>query len=562
MRRGRSLRNIIWWGLRILNLCLLLLIAGLAGLVLGTYSGIAELIPQARDLGEIRPGLESRVLSADGELLYAAATEHRQFVHLEKIPKALQDAVVATEDRNFYEHVGVDPRGIVRGVLHGRGTSTITQQLARNVYLTSARTLSRKFAEVMLAVQLERAYTKPEIMELYLNQIYFGEGAYGVQLAARTYFGRDVQDLDAGECALLAGLPKRPEYYSPFKDEQRAADRRNFVLSLMEEQAYLTPEEARAAREGPLQLVEERKPLGASSPRSPYFTNYVLRDIVARYGPDPLYKGGLTIHATLNMEMQEAAEEAVAWGMEQVKKRKFNIDEIALVALDIRTGAVKAMVGGVDYSESQFNRAVQGGRQAGSAFKPFVYAAALEQGYTPDSIVDDSAISYQDELGRIWTPKNYDREHHGQVTFREALAKSYNVSAVKVADEIGIGSVIETAERLGIYRHMDPYLPLAIGSHDVSPIEIASAYSVFATRGMRSEPYAISRIEDSQGRTVEKHQVYAWRALDESVAELMVEMLTEVMRSGTGAGQSYLLRKFPVAGKTGTSSEYRDAWFV
>jgi penicillin-binding protein 1A len=314
MRRGRGLRDIIWWVLRTLNLVLLFSIAILSGLALGTYSGIAELIPRARELGDIRPGQQSRVLSADGQLLYTVATEHREFVQLEQIPKALQDAVVAIEDRNFYEHVGVDPRGIVRGVLHGRGTSTITQQLARNVYLTPARTLSRKLAEAILAVQLERAYTKPEIMELYLNQIYFGEGAYGVEVAARTYFGKDVSDLDAGECALLAGLPKRPEYYSPFKDERRAAERRNLVLAMMAEQGFLTPKDAKAAREAALDLVEDRKPLGAGVPLAPYFTNYVLREIVADYGPDALYKGGLTIHTTLNLEMQKAAEEAVAWG--------------------------------------------------------------------------------------------------------------------------------------------------------------------------------------------------------------------------------------------------------
>jgi len=562
MRRGRGLRDIIWWVLRTLNLVLLFSIAILSGLALGTYSGIAQLIPRARELGDIRPGQQSRVLSSDGQLLYTVATEHREFVQLEQIPQALQDAVVAIEDRNFYEHVGVDPRGIARGVLHGRGTSTITQQLARNVYLTPARTLTRKLAEAILAVQLERAYTKPEIMELYLNQIYFGEGAYGVEVAARTYFGKDVSDLDAGECALLAGLPKRPEYYSPFKDERRAMDRRNLVVAMMAEQGFLTAEDAKAAREAQLDLVEDRKPLGAGAPLAPYFTNYVLREIVAEYGPDALYKGGLTIHTTLNLEMQEAAEEAVAWGMEQAEKGKYKVDQIALVAVDVRTGAIKAMVGGLDYSQDQFNLAVQGGRQAGSAFKPFVYTAALEQGYTPDSLVDDSPASYLDGLGRVWAPKNYDRKYKGEVTFREALAKSYNVSAVKVADRIGIGSVIDTAERMGIYHQMGPYLPLAIGSADVAPLEMASAFAVFSTRGMRTEPFGIRKIEDSQGRTTEKHQVVAWRALHEDVAEQMVDMLTEVVRRGTAARQAALLSKFPVAGKTGTSSEYIDAWFV
>ena len=562
MRRGRGLRDIIWWVLRTLNLGLLFSIAILSGLALGTYSGIAQLIPRARELGDIRPGQQSRVFSSDGQLLYTVATEHREFVQLEQIPQALQDAVVAIEDRNFYEHVGVDPRGVVRGVLHGRGTSTITQQLARNVYLTPARTLSRKLAEAILAIQLERAYTKPEIMELYLNQIYFGEGAYGVEVAAKTYFGKDVSKLDAGECALLAGLPKRPEYYSPFKDERRAMDRRNLVVAMMAEQGFLTPKDAKAARDASLDLVEDRRPLGAGAPLAPYFTNYVLREIVAEYGPDALYKGGLTIHTTLNLEMQKAAEEAVAWGMDEVKRRGFNVDQIALVAVDVRTGAIKAMVGGADYSQGQYNLAVQGGRQAGSAFKPFVYAAALEQGYTPHSIVNDSPVSYPGAVGRPWSPSNYDRKYHGEVTFREALVKSYNVSAVKVADRIGIGSVIDTAERMGIYHQMDPYLPLAIGSGEVAPLEMASAFAVFANRGMRTEPFGIRQIEDSQGRTIEKHQVVTWRALHEDVADQMVDMLTDVVRRGTAAAQAHLLRKFPVAGKTGTSSDFIDAWFV
>jgi len=562
MRRGRSPRDIIWWILRLLNLSLLFGMAAIGGVVLGTYTGIAELIPRVRDLGDIRPGLQSQVLSADGEVLYTVATEHREFVQLEQMPQALQDAVVATEDRNFYQHLGVDPRGIVRGVLHGRGTSTITQQLARNVYLTPARTLSRKLAEVTLAVQLERAYTKPEIMELYLNQIYFGEGAYGVQVAAKTYFAKDVKDLGVWECALLAGLPKRPEYYSPFNDEQRAVERRNLVLSLMAEQGYVTPEEAKQARAAPLELVEDREPLGMTDPEGPYFTNYVLRDVVARWGHEAVYKGGLTIHTTLNLEMQQAAEEAIAWGMERAKKAGYRVDEMALVAVDVRTGAIKAMVGGVDYSESQYNVAVQGGRQAGSSFKPFVYTAALEQGYTADSIVDDSPVSYQDDLGRIWTPRNYGREYHGEVTFREALARSYNIAAVKVAEEVGIGSVIDTAERMGIYHQLDPYLSLAIGAPDVSPLEMASAFAVYAAGGMRTEPFAIRRIEESQARTIEAHRVVTWRALHEGVASQMVDMLTEVIRSGTGAGQARLLRKFPAAGKTGTSNEYVDAWFV
>jgi len=561
-------RTIIWWVLRLLNLLLLFLIAASIGLLLGTYSGISELIPNVRQLGDIRPGTASRVLSAEGEVLATVSTEHRQFVELEQIPKPLQQAVIAVEDREFYRHVGVDPKAVVRAACYDiitlgarQGGSTITQQLARNVFLSRSKTLARKLAETVLALQLERAYTKPEILELYLNQIYFGEGAYGVQVAAKTYFGEDVAHLNLAECALLAGLPKRPEYYSPFENEHRARERRNLILAMMAQQRQITPEEARRAQQTPLKLAAARKPLGLSNYRAPYFTSYVLREVAQHYGPDALYKGGLTIHTTLNLEMQQAAEEAVNWGMEQVQRRGFNVDHAALVALDVRTGAIKALVGGADYSRSQYNRAVQGGRQAGSAFKPFVYTAALEQGYTAESVVNDSPVTYTGAMGKPWRPQNYDGKFHGPVTFRKALADSYNICAVKVADMVGIGAVIDAARRMGINHDMEEYLPLAIGYCDVSPLEMASAFAVFPTRGMRTEPYAILKIQDPQGRTLEEHKVMRWRVLDERVADQMVAMLTEVIRSGTAAGIRGLL-KFPAAGKTGTSNEYKDAWFI
>ncbi len=566
--RRRSIRDIIWWALRIANLSLLFAIAGTAGLLLGTYSGIAEIIPNARDLGDIKPGQGSRVLSADGHLLGKVATEHRQFVLLEEIPQTLQDAVIATEDRDFYSHIGIDPRAIVRAGIHDvialgprQGGSTITQQLARNVYLTRAKTLTRKLAEVILAIQLERAYTKPEIMELYLNQIYFGEGAYGVQVASKTYFGKEVSELDLAECALLAGLPKRPGYYSPFKDEQRALERRNLVLAMMAEQGFISAAEARKTRESPLGLVEAKEPLGQDAYAAPYFTNYILREVARLYGADALYQGGLTIHTTLNKEMQEVAEEAIKWGMEYAKRRRFNVEHIALVALEPRTGAIKAMAGGLDYDESQYNFAVQGGRQAGSAFKPFVYTAALEAGYTPQSIVYDTPVTFPSAVGEPYTPRNYDGEYHGAVSFRTALAKSYNIAAVRVGDKVGIASVVDVARRLGIYHTMDPYLSLAIGTCDVAPLEMASAYSVFATRGLRTEPFGIAKIQDLTGRAIFEHTTVTWRALNEQVAELMHDMLSEVTRTGTAW---YIGRNlnFRTAGKTGTSNEYKDAWFV
>ena len=569
MRQGRHLRDVIWWALRITNLTAMFVIAVCLGLVLGTYSGIAKIVPRARDLGGITPGSGSRVLSAEGELLGVVATENREFVPLEQIPKALQEAAVATEDRDFYGHIGISPRGIMRAALHDiiargarQGGSTITQQLARNIFLSQERTITRKVAEAILALQLERAYTKPEILELYLNQIYLGEGAYGVQVAAKTYFGKDVNQLSVAECAMLVGLAKRPEYYSPFEDATRGRERRDLVLTKMREEGYLNEEQMARAKAEPLQLAKSRKPLGMAAYRAPYFTNYVLRQVAAQYGSDALYRGDLVIHTTLNLEMQEAAEEAVAWGLEQAQNRgHFDVHQLALVAVDTRTGAIKAMVGGVDYKKSQYNLAVQGGRQPGSAFKPFVYTAALLAGYTPDSIVNDSPVRYPNGRGGWWSPRNYDGKYWGPMKFKTALAHSRNVPAVKVAEMVGIASVIEVAKQLGIKHQMDPVLPTAIGCCDASPLEMAEAYAVFATRGMKTESYAIQKIVDARGRTLEEHTPYTWRALDEGVAAQMVDMLGDVIKYGTGAGTKAYF-KLPAAGKTGTSSDYMDAWFV
>jgi penicillin-binding protein 1A len=568
MKPRRGLREIVWWVLRATNLSLMFMIALTIGVVLGTYTGIARMVPNARTLVGVTPGNGSRVLSAEGELLATVTTENRQFVPLDRIPLPMQNAVVATEDRDFYRHIGVDPKGILRAAWQDlrsasarQGGSTITQQLARNLFLSQTKTVTRKLAEVILALQLERAYTKPEIMELYLNQIYFGEGAYGVEVAAKTYFGKDVWQLSIPDCALIAGLARRPEYYSPFSDAQRAVDRRATVLAQMHAQGYLSEEQMLDGQHAPLQLTKERKPLGLSSYKAPFFTNYILRQVALDYGPDALYRGDLTIQTTLNLEMQQAAEEAVAWGLQYAKGRRWKVNQVALVAVDARTGAIKAMVGGADFKQNQYNLTAQGGRQPGSSFKPFVYTAAMEAGYTPESIVVDSPVSYPGAGGKRWTPHNYNNDYSGPITFRKALAHSKNVCAVKVAGMVGIGAVIRVAERMGIYHQMEPVLSTAIGTCDVTPLEMASAYSVFATHGMRTEPYGIEKIVDARGGTVDEHTVKTWRVLDQMVADQMLDMLGDVIKYGTASAIRSTL-KFSAAGKTGTSSDYKDAWFV
>jgi 1A family penicillin-binding protein len=570
-RRSRwdSLHNAVWWVLRAVNLMLLLVLAGGVGVAVGSYTGMARVIPNVRDLGDVRPGAGSRILSADGELLATLSIENRQFVSIDRIPKAAQQAAVAIEDRDFYRHVGVDPRGIMRALYQDfrhrgvrQGGSTITQQLAGGLYLDRReRTLSRKLAEAVLAVQLERAYTKPEIMELYLNQIYFGEGAYGIQVAAKTYFGKNVWDLDLSEAAMLAGLARAPERYSPFKDEELATARRNLVLEAMAEEGFIDAAQQAEAKAEPLHLSPERKPLARGRYRAPYFVDYVIKEFADQYGADALYRGNYTLHTTLNTQMQDAAEEAVRTGA--VRAEHYRMDQMALVALDVNTGAVKAMVGGKSYAESQYNRTAQGGRPAGSSFKPFVYTAALLQGYTPDSIVTGERISYPSGSGGRWTPGEYGGGGFGRMTARMALAKSSNRAAVNLAAAIGIRSVIETAAKMGIPReNMEPVLPLAIGYCDVTPLEMASAFSIFATRGLRTEPYSIQRIVDGRGRTVDEHKAVTWRVLERDVADDMVSMLTDVVQRGTAARIRNTVKDFPAAGKTGTSSSFKDAWFV
>ncbi len=568
------MRSFLWWVLRLTNLSLLFLIAGVGGVLLGSYSGIAKVVPKLNDAPAIQPGSGTRIVSADGVTLATLTTENRQYVSLDKIPTKLQEAVLATEDRDFYRHAGIDPKGIARAIYvdvraggaFRAGGSTITQQLARNLYLTQKRTISRKLAEMVLAVQIERAYTKPEILELYLNQIYFGEGAYGVQVAAKTYFRKDVSKLDTAECALLAGLIRSPERYSPFEDEQRSIDRRNMVLKLMTDEKYLTPDEAAEAKAEAPKLAPDHRPLGHARYLAPWFVTYVIKEFELQYGVGVLYQGNYTVQTTLNYEMQKAAEEAVQHGMERA--RRFRADQMALVSVDTRTGGIKAMVGGSDWSKNQYNIAAQGqGRQAGSSFKPFVYTAALLQGGTPDTKVNASSHSYPAGNGKKWTPHNFDGgSGGGTYTYRRALYVSNNVAAVAVANKIGITTVIDVAEKMGIPRgKMPPYLPTAIGAASVTPLEMASAFSIFATRGMRTEPYAIEKISDAFGRVVEEHRVVTWRVLDQSIATTMVDMMSDVIRhpGGTAHGIYRLLRgKFEAAGKTGTSSNYRDAWFV
>ncbi len=516
---------------------------------------------------DIRPPASSQIYDINGNLIANVhAAENRVPVSLNKIPKNLQNAFVAVEDARFYEHSGIDPRGILRAVWSNisdrgvsEGGSTITQQLAKNAYLTQERTLKRKIQEMFLALQLERQYTKQEILELYLNQIYFGQGAYGVQAAAQTYFGKNVEDLDLSECAMLAGIPKSPNYFSPLNNLAAANERKAVVLDQMEKYQYINATTASKTKQEALKLV--KKTAKGDSSFAAYFIDYVTQKLIDKYGADAVYKDGMKIYTSLDIDMQKAAEAA----MQQLPNYYTDANGLqqpqgALVAIEPGTGYVKAMVGG--RGSDQFNRAVMAERQPGSAFKPFVFAAGLESKMTPGTIIEDSPITIGD-----WSPQNYERSFSGKVTMRAVAENSINVPTVKIAQKVGIDKPIYYAQEMGISSMVlngpqnDRNLATALGglTKGITPFELASAYGTFANKGVHTSPVVIVKIVDRNGKVIEQAEHQERSVISEKSAYLLTDMLKGVITRGTGAAANI---GRPAAGKTGTTSDYKDAWFV
>ena len=516
---------------------------------------------------DILPPASSQIYDINGnEIANVHAAENRRPVKIAQVPKQLQDAFVAVEDNRFYEHSGVDPRGIARALYtnirgHGvsEGGSTITQQLAKNAYLTQERTLTRKVQEVFLALQLERQYTKKEILEMYLNQIYFGQGAYGVQAAAQTYFGKDVENLDLNECAMLAGIPKSPNYYSPLNNLQAAQERKAVVLDQMEKYGYINRSTAEKTKKEDMKLVKPAQK--SDSNTASYFIDYVTQKLIDKYGADAVYKEGLKIYTTLDMDMQKAAEATVS------KLPTYKTDgnglaqpQMALVAIDPHNGYVKAMVGG--RGNDQFNRATMAVRQPGSAFKPFVFIAALENKFTPNTVINDSPIDING-----WRPQNSSGNFSGKVTLREVARHSMNVPTVKIAQKLGIDKPIYYAQEMGITTFVlegpanDRQLATSLGgmTKGVTPLEITSAYGTFANKGVHVEPVVIVKVLDRNGKVLEQNEPKQRSVVSENSAAELTDMLEDVIKKGTGT-RANIGR--PAAGKTGTTSNYNDAWFV
>ncbi|GFE62601.1 penicillin-binding protein 1A [Geobacter sp. AOG2] len=635
-------------------------------------------LPRVDRLADYKPPIVSQVFGDDGSLVGEFYLERRIVVPVEKMPRKLIQAFVAAEDSSFYQHKGIDYLGIVRAAFKNllsmrkkEGASTITQQVTKSMLLTPEKKFSRKIKEAILAKRMEEKLSKDEILYLYLNQIYLGGGAYGVQVAAETYFGKNVDQLNLAEIAMLAGLPKAPNAYSPIKHLDKARERQAYVLDRMVKEGYITTAEADHARKTPIEIRSMKK---VNNEQSAYFLEHLRIQLEQKYGEDQLYKGGLKIYTTMNAEMQRAAYESLRNGLKAVDKRQgyrgpvkylgesevdgfcakveegidsavlktgesyqgvvvgfvpekgeaivrvgdrkgvlsrknmswagrlgminhygkpekgnkhltlgsvievsvispevnkegaqFALDQTptvqaALVSLDPHTGAVKAMVGGYDFRKSQFNRAIQAKRNAGSAFKPFIYSAALDKGLTPATIIEDSEVEYPDGAGGTWKPKNYDNTFRGPVTMREALTYSINIVSVKIMEQIGAQYAADYAKKFGFTSQIPANLALALGAASVSPFEMTEAYSVFANKGALVPPYFITKVTDSDGTVLQENQPPApVPVMSPETSYVITNLMQSVVASGTG---SRAIIGRPVAGKTGTTNEGKDAWFV
>lgn len=652
-------------------LLILLSIALALGFIYGAWQVVRENLPSVSELEQMKPKIISAVYDDSGQPVKEFAAERRIQVPYEKIPLVLKQAIIATEDPRFFAHRGVDYRGILRAVKEdvlrvvlGRkrlhGGSTITQQLARSLFLYSQQTIRRKLKEMLLAVEIEKKYSKEKIFELYCNQFYLGHGAWGVESAARLYFGKSVDQLTLTEAAMIAGIFRGPGIYSPYNNPNLTLNRRNHVLNRMAEEGFITREQAEEAKKQPLNVLplkRETNEVGA------YFFEEVRKYVEKKYGDEALYRGGLKIYTTINLNYQRYAEEALARGLRAQDKKygwrrdkrnllkEKNVDlnsvwleswdsselkpgeaeeavvlevsktearvriknyegllsnkkiewtrakfldslitrgdvilvevesvdegnkkarvildqepllEGALMAVDPATGQVKAMVGGYSFKRSQFNRATQALRQTGSAIKPILYTAALEKGFTAASIIVDEPTEFIDKwTGQPWTPKNYDGEYHGAVTLRTGLEESRNVVTAKLLDYISPQTGVEYCRKFGITSTVYPYLSLSLGAFEITLQELVSAFSVFPNKGVRARPYFVTRIEDKDGNVLEENLPSTEEVISPQIAYIMTYLLEGVIQRGTGKAAAVL--NWPLAGKTGTTNNFTDAWFI
>jgi penicillin-binding protein 1A len=542
-------------------LVVLIVLSIFAGAISGFAFWTISDLPNTKMLQEYIPLESSRVYSSDGKVLAELYLERRTFIPHYQIPEHVKKAFIAVEDVRFYNHPGVDFIGIARALWHDikaggvvEGGSTITQQLARMLFLKPDKSIKRKIKEAALSIRIEQRYTKDEILGMYLNQAYFGTRAYGIEAASQTYFGKPTNELSIADAALLASMPKAPSKYSPFKNPEKAKSRRTIALKQMMDSHFITQAQSEEAENVPLPETPHFRKYDA-----PYFIENLRQNLEGKFGTE-LYTSGYRIYSTLDSGMQRAAEEAITNGLHSLEKRVKPGVEAALVAIDLRTGQIKAFVGGSNFWKNQFNRATQALRQPGSAFKPFVFITAIENGMMSEDIVRDSPVSFAGaKPGQRWIPRNYDGKYYGNVTLRTALAKSLNCATVRLATDIGIDGVIEMARRLGIRSQLHRYLPLAIGASDVTLIDMVYAYSAFAS-GQQPKIMFYERILNRDGVVIEENKPVIEHVLSEEDVQEMKILLKAVVEEGTAVRAKELKR--PIFGKTGTTNDYTDAWFI
>lgn len=573
-------------------ICCLLLAGGLYAI----FATLGQDLPSPERQQDVEPRLSTRILDRNGQLIDEMFVEDRRPIRLAQVPRVFRDAIIAMEDRRFYQHWGVDPLGILRAaakdVMRGerrQGASTITQQLARNIFLHHRRTWSRKIRETILALRIERAFSKDEILELYINKIYFGEGAYGLEAASGRFFGTPAQQLTLEQAALLAGIPGNPALFSPRRHPETSLRRRNLVLRAMLDTGCIDDSVYAVARETPIVLKEDV----AQEKRGSYFTETIRRELLQTYEVAGLYHDGLTVETTLDLDLQKAAEQILEThllaleelnrypylsGAGEVMLAEFGMppqDENptplrlqgALVAIEPATGAVRALVGGRDFAQSPWNRVTQMRRQPASAFKPMIYAEAIRQGYRTTDILLDTPVEF-DVIGvkpeeSTWVVHNFDETFRGPVTLRFALMKSINVPTAKLLAAVGVQSVVRLAKELGIQSPLPPVLSLATGTGELTLLEMTTAYATFANQGILVTPYFAEQVFDRRGQLLEAHQPESEQVLDPRTSYLIAHMMQSVLDGGTGkTARSVYGYRSPAAGKTGTNDDYTDAWFV
>jgi penicillin-binding protein 1A len=548
------------------GLIVLILVVTIGGTI--TYYALTIDLPGIDTLKDYRPSIASSVYDDNNELIDDFFLEDRKIVKIAEIPKIVHYAFVAAEDSRFYQHQGFDIQSIFRALFKNfeaghivQGGSTITQQVAKLMYLSPEKKYIRKVKEAILSYKIDKYLTKDEILNLYLNQIYLGHGTYGIESASIGYFGKSAKELTLPEAALLAGLPKAPNTYSPFLHFEKAKQRQAYVLSRMVEDKYITQAEMDKAVNVRLKLrdIKPKDKIAA------YFVEHIRRYVQEKYGADVLYKEGLSIYTTLNLTAQKAARDALEKGLTELEGRekyKRGLVQGALYCMDVKTGAIRAMVGGRDFNKSEFNRATQSRRQAGSAFKPLIYTAAFDKGMNPSTRFVDSPIVFEDpsQEDGLWKPKNFDEKFLGPITMRTALVQSRNIVTIKILREIGIDYAASYAMNMGISSPIARNLSLALGASGVTLQELVNAYGVLANGGKKVTPFFIKKIVDRTGNVFEETKVKSEQVIDPRIAFMTSYVMRDVVESGTGRRVKSLGR--PVAGKTGTTNDIRDAWFI